>query len=365
MGILALLTVAPVLVTHALGACTGMSTADTGTCPTDQCQSLETDFGSSSVLVAAAGAENSSAMFVSEQEPNHAFIDSNNLVLSLVKASNSGYEGSTVYFTKWIHYGTVTAVLRSGSTSPGIVSSFQLQSDDGSSIDMDWVGASSNRVQANFYTSNQIELSQAAAPILTTDPTASSIEYKIVWLPDSLTWYANGLAVRTVNRQNTWAEGEQRFNYPDQPARLSFSIWDASASTNPALTQKWAGVMRTDKSEFSMTIESVSVECYSNTTSHSSSPPSAKASADSEPRLSDLGPSGSTEKNDLSNFGLEPDNSVSKSESSDVTSISESGDDLSKWLAGINTSSAPRSLGNASIYCTLLAVLGLATFFPI
>ncbi|KAJ2793254.1 putative glycosidase CRH2, partial [Coemansia guatemalensis] len=292
MGILALLTVAPLLVAHALGACTGMNAADKGTCPTDQCQALDTDFGGSSVLAAAAAADNGSAKFVSEQEPNHASVDSNSLVLSLVKTSSGGYEGSTVYFTKWVHYGTISAVIRSGSTSPGVVSSFQLQSDDGSSIDMDWVGVSSNRVQANFYTRNQIELSQAAAPILATDPTASSIEYKIVWLPDSLTWYANGLAVRTVNRQNTWAEGEQRFNYPDQPARLSFSIWDSSASANPALTQDWAGVMKTDESEFSMTIESVSVECYSNSTSHSSSSTSANPSADSEPRLSDSGPSG-------------------------------------------------------------------------
>ncbi|KAJ2078039.1 putative glycosidase CRH2 [Coemansia sp. RSA 988] len=361
MGILALLTVAPLLVAHALGACTGMNTADKGTCPTDQCQALDTDFGGPSVLAAVA-ADNSGAKFVSAQEPNHASIDSKSLVLSLAKASNGGYEGSTVYFTKWIHYGTITAVVRSGSTSPGVISSFQLQSDDGSSIDMDWVGASSNRVQANFYTGSQLELSQAVASILSVDPTSSSIEYKIVWLPDSLTWYANGLAVRTVNRQSTWAEGEQRFNYPDQPARLSFSIWDSSASVNPALTQEWAGVMKTDGSEFSMAVESVSVDCYSNTTSHSSLPPSGNPSADSEPRLSVSGPSAPAEKNDLSNFGLDPYNSETTSEFSTVTSSSESEDDLSKWLAGINTSSASRTLGSAKFNFALLTAIGIAMF---
>ncbi|KAJ2454162.1 putative glycosidase CRH2 [Coemansia sp. RSA 2336] len=352
MKALSLVAGASLLAAHALGACTGMNAADKGTCPVETCVELDQGFGSPSILASAAElTPNSNASFVSEQQPNHASISSGNLVLSLVN-TGSAYEGATVYYDKWIHYGTVTVVLRSGSTAEGIISSVQLQSEDGSSIDMDWVGASSNRVQANYYTNNQMELSSAAAPIMTTDPTSSFIEYKIVWLPDTLAWYANGLAVRTVSRRNTWAEGEQRYKYPDSPARLSFSIWDSGSSTNPALTQEWAGTMQTTKSEFSMAIKSVKVQCYSNSTlqatqtSSQSDLPSAAAQRETKP-------SESASKDDLSDFGL--DTQGTNSIYSSPTSETAVENDVSKWLAGLTTSGGPRPL-HISLLTVALAI---------
>ncbi|KAJ2842134.1 CRH- protein, partial [Coemansia brasiliensis] len=253
----------------------------------------------------------------------------------------------------WIHYGTITVVLRSGSTAAGVVSSVQLQSEDGSSIDMDWVGISSNRVQANYYTNNQMELSTAAAPIMSIDPTSNFITYKIVWLPDTITWYANGLAVRTVSRRNTWAEGEQRYKYPDSPARLSFSIWDSGSSTNPALTQAWAGTLQTDKNKFTMSIKSVTVQCYSNSTSqpaHTSSEsetPSAAAQRETKP-------SESMSKDDLSDFGL--DTQGTSSIYSSPTSETTVENDLSKWLAGLTTSEGSRPLHISLLTVVILAI---------
>ncbi|KAJ2658401.1 putative glycosidase CRH2 [Coemansia sp. RSA 1199] len=363
----ALLAVAPLFVAHALGACTGLNAADQGVCPAEQCLELDESFTSSSVLVAAADlstGSGSKATFVSEQDPNNAAISSGNLVLSLVK-SDGGYAGSTAYFTRWIHYGTVTAVVRSGSTTPGVVSSFQLQSDDGSSIDLDWVGASSNRVQANYYTNGQIDLTKAAAPILTADPTSSFIVYKIVWLPDSLTWYANGLAVRTVNRRDTWAEGEQRFDYPDKPARLSFAIWDASSSVNSALTQEWAGSMQTNESKFSMAIKSVTVQCYSNSTlqnAHGSNDDNASSAA--EQQESDAEPSESLSKENLSDFGLDREESRTTTIlSSSTSSMNSNEDDLSKWLANFTTSAASKQLHSFGVISSLLIAAGLAVTF--
>ncbi|KAJ2864878.1 putative glycosidase CRH2, partial [Coemansia asiatica] len=241
-----LLGIAPLFASHALAACSGMNTADQGSCPSDQCSALNEQFSSSSVLVSLSNYNlnsDTNATFVSEQSPDLAAIKDGNLVLSLKQSSSSAgtFAGATAYFTRWIHYGTVTARIKSGSTAAGVISSLQLQDDAGSSIDFDWVGLSSNRAQANFYTDNQVQLSQASAPVLSVDPTKSFVEYRIVWLPDSLTWYANGFAVRTVRREETWAEGEQKFHYPDKPARLSFSIWQSSTSINPAMTEQWAG----------------------------------------------------------------------------------------------------------------------------
>ncbi|KAJ2650536.1 putative glycosidase CRH2 [Coemansia sp. RSA 1250] len=341
MKTLPLVAGASLLTAHALGACTGMNAADKGTCPAEKCAELDQGFGSPSILTSAAElTPNSNASFVSEQQPNHASISSGNLVLSLVN-TGSAYEGTTVYFDKWIHYGTVTVVLRSGSTAAGVISSVQLQSEDGSSIDMDWVGASSNRVQANYYTNNQMELSDAVAPIMSIDPTSNFIEYKIVWLPDTLAWYANGLAVRTVSRRNTWAEGEQRYKYPDSPSRLSFSIWDSGSSTNPALTQTWAGTLQTGKSEFSMVIKSVAVQCYSNSTSQAIQTPS-ESETPSEAAQRETKPSESASKDDLSDFGL--DTQETSSIYSSLTSETTVDNDVSKWLAGLTTSGGPRPL---------------------
>ncbi|KAJ2669379.1 putative glycosidase CRH2, partial [Coemansia sp. RSA 1285] len=315
MRLLASIGIATLLVDYALGACTGMNAADSGACPVSQCASLVDDFSSNDTL-ASSGTSTlpSNAQFVSELSPDYASITGDGLTLSLVK-SGSGYKGTTVYFTKWIEYGVITARIRTGSDTPGVISSLQLQDESGTSIDMDWVGNSPNSVQANYYTENQLELSQATSASLTSNPASSFSIYKIVWLPDSLTWYANGFAVRTVNRMDTWAEGEQRFKYPSSASRLSFSIWSASDASNPELTQQWAGTIPSTSTEtqFSMTIARVQVDCYTNTTDAAKSSVSPQSSASNDSSF--VSPKSVTEV-DLSNFGLssqEPTSSLSSS----------------------------------------------------
>ncbi|KAJ2642557.1 putative glycosidase CRH2 [Coemansia sp. RSA 1694] len=355
------------LLGHALGACTGMNAADRGICPSEMCHALDENFALASALSASAASSNAS--FISEQQPDRASIKADSLTLLLKQSpTGSGYEGSTAYFRRWIHYGTITAVVRSGSTAPGVVSSLQLQDSAGSSIDLDWVGISSNRVQANYYTRGQLELSQAAAPILPMDPTDSFIEYRIVWLPNSLTWYANGLAVRTVNRKDTWAEGEQRFHYPDQPARLSFSIWDAANSINPGLTQAWAGSLLPYSSgaQFAMAVKSVTVQCYSNATmpvSHDTNTTPATLNSSPPATASAATTSAPAPSSNLSNFGREPSHS-STDNSRSAEATASSSDDLSKWLAGI-TSSSPsetsRRLGTMAYICIALSIAALSS----
>ncbi|KAJ2779065.1 (ABC) transporter [Coemansia javaensis] len=327
-----------------------MSAADKGTCPAGRCVSLDVDFRGPTALGAAAGQSagaDANATFVPDGPAGRISHESGKLELTLAQAaSGSGYEGATVYFTRWIHYGAVSAVIRSGSTAPGVVSSFQLQSDDGSSIDMDWVGASSNRVQANFYVRHQLDPLQASAPILATDPTASFVEYKIVWLPDSLTWYANGLAVRTVHRQDTWAEGERRFSFPDRPARLSFSIWDAAESADPGLTQRWAGSIQGNGSSFTMAVESVSIQCHADFVAGDHRAPHGDrvaSSTSSGLRSADSPLPVSTSGSDLGNFGFAPGAAAGAAGKGAATpGPGPPDDDLSRWLASVYTSSEAR-----------------------
>ncbi|KAJ1812049.1 putative glycosidase CRH2 [Coemansia sp. RSA 2598] len=379
----ALLGIAPLFASHALAACSGMNTADQGACPANQCSALNERFSSSNVLVSSSSYSPESdvdASFVSEQFPDFATIKDGNLVLSLKQSSGSdagSFAGATAYFTRWIHYGTVTARIKSGSTADGVISSLQLQDDAGSSIDLDWVGISSNRAQANYYTNSQMQLSQAAAPVLPVDPTKSFVEYKIVWLPDSLTWYANGFAVRTVRREETWAEGEQKFHYPDKPARLSFSIWQSSSSINPAMTQQWAGSFGPQQpgSEFQMLVNSVSVQCYSNSSSLVNTAHNVNSldgdtkSSDQKQQNTPIASSKSAVINELSNFGLA---SSESSQSSDGEQSSESSlaplsgdssdDDLSKWLAGLNSPFSSSSCQHKAqgLVASLIVACGIA-----
>ncbi|KAJ2026292.1 putative glycosidase CRH2 [Coemansia sp. S610] len=361
-----LLGAASLLLGHALGACTGMNAADRGLCPTGKCQALDEDFALASALD-SYGSPSSNASFISEQRPDHASVNDGSLLLSLKRSPDgSGYEGSTAYFGRWIHYGTITAVVRSGSTAPGVVSSLQLQDSTGSSIDMDWVGTSSNRVQANYYTSGQLALSEAVAPVLPRDPTDSFIEYRIVWLPNSLTWYANGLAVRTVNRKDTWAEGEQRFHYPDQPARLSFSIWDSANSINPGLTQAWAGILATYSAEtrFTMAVKSVTVQCYSNFTMPVSHDTNATFSTSGvlAPTSESAPTSTSAPSSNLSNFGRDPEHPTKSDTSRSLSAAVSPSDDLSSWLAGLTSASSPgpdKRLGTVVCICVTVSIATL------
>ncbi|KAI7826785.1 concanavalin A-like lectin/glucanase domain-containing protein [Kickxella alabastrina] len=362
MKVLTLVGLASLLVSHALAACSGMNVADSGTCPTMQCQAINNNFSNPTVLASAesySATPNSNATFVSEQTPDFAAVDRENLVLSLrrsASANTASYVGSTVYFTRWIHYGVITAMIKSGSTTAGVVSSFQLQDDSGSSIDFDWVGISTNRVQANYYTNSQVQLSGAVAPILAANPINTFVEYKIVWLPDSLTWYANGFAVRSVKRKDTWAEGEQKYNYPSKPARLSFSIWDASKSINPSMTQSWAGTIQSTSPQFDMVIKSVTVNCYNNGTGLTNTPHNSNALASGSVALSNQQQGASlvassktvSANNGLANFGQSSEedddrDSLEDEHSSLLTKSAAPADDLSKWLAGLNASTTSAS----------------------
>ncbi|KAJ2557229.1 putative glycosidase CRH2 [Coemansia sp. RSA 1933] len=327
-----------------------MSSADSGACPASQCASVTNDFSNNDTFASYGSSISADTQFVSELSPDYASITSDGLSLSLVKSGTS-YQGTTVYFTEWIQYGVITAQIQSGSTASGVVSSLQLQDESGASIDMDWIGNSPNSVQANYYVESQLELSQAASSSLTNDPTGSFVTYKIVWLPDSLTWYANGFAIRTVNRKDTWAEGEQKYKYPSNASRLSFSIWNAADSSDPSAVQQWAGSIPSSSTEaqFTMTVKRVQIQCYSNSTD------SADISQSSDEGDSSASSSGSASEVDLSNFGLSTQDSSSSSDSTG----SSGGNNLSRWLAEQNMSSGARQDHALEIATSFLSLFGI------
>jgi len=52
------------------------------------------------------------------------------------------------------------------------------------------------------------------------------VTYGIDWTADSITWYANGNAVRTLNREDT-KDDSGDYLYPTDSSQLQLSVWDA------------------------------------------------------------------------------------------------------------------------------------------
>ncbi|KAJ2418159.1 putative glycosidase CRH2, partial [Coemansia sp. RSA 2531] len=67
--------------------------------------------------------------YVSKFEPSNAQLSNSQLELTLVKQSDNKGFGAVVTGTRAIQYGTVTAVIRSASTSGGVVSSMIVRDD--------------------------------------------------------------------------------------------------------------------------------------------------------------------------------------------------------------------------------------------
>ncbi|KAG0203360.1 hypothetical protein BGX28_004358 [Mortierella sp. GBA30] len=164
-------------------------------------------------------------------------------------------------------YGTVTARIKSGSPTGGIVSSFIYRSSlTGDEIDYEWVGKEPTEVQSNFYwhtpasmDPKDIDYSHSRRKSLGIDLSQEYQTYTIEWLPDSLTWFINGQAVRTLLR----SEANNGTQYPSTPSQIQFSIWDGGLSE--AETREWAGGPTdwVSQSTYEMFVDWVDIKCYS------------------------------------------------------------------------------------------------------
>lgn len=102
------------------------------------------------------------ADWTSDFTPDNSATDGNTLLLNMklntTKKNEFGkYQGfgATVSSTRWMLYGTVSARIKSGSSSLGVVSSFVVSNNTastiGDEIDLEWVGLNTNEVQTNYY----------------------------------------------------------------------------------------------------------------------------------------------------------------------------------------------------------------------
>jgi len=195
---------------------------------------------------------------------------SSELVLTLTQANN----GTKISSTRYVHYGTITATLKTARTA-GVVNAFITMSDVKDEIDWEWPGANVTQAQSNFFWLGQVNYSATNGETHygISDTYANYHAYSIDWQPDTLTWSIDGNIVRTVNRVDTLSKDGTHYAYPSTPSRVQLSIWPAGIPSMPQGTVEWAGGMinwsdpdYVAQGQFSVLVKSVTIQCSQETT---------------------------------------------------------------------------------------------------
>lgn len=208
------------------------------------CTSQETQFDKSSDAVAIKqykGNPNDNS-FVSIFEPNNANVENGNLVLkmTLPKGKKQGF-GATVDSTHTIHYGRVTARVKTASVAKGVVTAFIIRNDQiGDELDFEWVGKDPSQVQVNYFYHDILDYGNSKRIDVGADTSADYHDYTIDWSEDSVKWIVDGKTVHTLNRKDTYDSKKKVYKYPSAEGRVGLSIWDGGNAPGKG-TQEWAG----------------------------------------------------------------------------------------------------------------------------
>jgi beta-glucanase (GH16 family) len=157
--------------------------------------------------------------------------------LALLLTEDNG--GTRISSTHYVHYGTITAKLKTGRWN-GVVVAFITMSDIKDEIDWEFPGAKTTEGQSNFFWQGVIpEKTNGGVHETSSDTFSDYHDYTIDWQQDTLTFLIDGKAVRTVKRSSTDVDGTD--HYPSTPSRVQLSIWPAGIESSPQGTIEWSG----------------------------------------------------------------------------------------------------------------------------
>ncbi|KAH7122038.1 concanavalin A-like lectin/glucanase domain-containing protein [Dactylonectria estremocensis] len=159
-----------------------------------------------------------------------------NTLLTMAKDTSGTVLSSTVYM--W--YGNVKARLKT-SRGAGVVTAFILFSDVKDEIDFEFIGVDLETAQTNYYFQGITTYPTHAENLTMSNSYKNFHDYEIRWTPDKVEWYIDDTLGRTLNKEDTWNETTQNFDFPQTPARVQLSLWPGGLSTNEAGTIAWAG----------------------------------------------------------------------------------------------------------------------------
>lgn len=139
----------------------------------------------------------------------------------------------------------------------GVVSSFYLQSDDLDEIDLEWIGSDITEVQTNYFSKGNTSTYDRGSFHPVSSPQTEYHNYTIDWTESALTWYIDGVSIRTIS-------SDVSSGYPQTPMYIVTGIWAGGDPSNAAGTIEWAGGL-VDYSEapFTMHVKDMIVSDYS------------------------------------------------------------------------------------------------------
>lgn len=145
----------------------------------------------------------------------------------------------TVQTAFYVFFGQIEVMLKAAS-GQGIISTFNMLSDDLDEIDVEIMGGNTSFTSTNYYGwGNTSQFNTLYIP--STGPGWGSEgamgavhNYTINWTPDQVEWIFDGNPVRTAGRG---AAGQ----WPQTPSFLKFGIWAGGDPNLPKGTRVWAG----------------------------------------------------------------------------------------------------------------------------
>ncbi|KAI3402547.2 UTR2 [Candida oxycetoniae] len=175
--------------------------------------------------------------------------------------------GTVVSSTKYLWYGKVSAKFKT-SRSRGVISAFILFSDVQDEIDYEYVGYDLSTPQSNFYAQGILNYTNSRNSTVN-DTFEYYHLYEIDWHEDHVDWIVDNEKVRTLNRADTWNDTTKRYDFPQTPSRIQFSLWPGGDPSNGLGTIEWAGGEIDwnspdiqDYGYFYARLAEIKVECY-------------------------------------------------------------------------------------------------------
>ncbi|KAH7907951.1 glycoside hydrolase family 16 protein [Hygrophoropsis aurantiaca] len=151
--------------------------------------------------------------------------------------------GTLVSSTRYVHYGTISARLKTGRWA-GVVTAFITMSSIKDEIDWEFPGNATTQGQTNYFWQGFIpQTTNGVIEYGLTDTYSDWHDYTIDWQPTALTFYVDGNVTRTIQASDCVNNATGVSEYPNTPSRIQLSLWPAGISSEPQGTVEWAGGM--------------------------------------------------------------------------------------------------------------------------
>lgn len=246
-----------------LGACDYKSSYNNSSCaPLPICKSQKFNF------------ENTDSIISQEEydgDPEKYGWITNGKILShknkaLIIMEKESY-GTVLASTRAVWYGKVSTRMKT-SHGAGVVSAFILMSGSKDEIDYEFIGSDLEHAQSNYYYQGFLDHSHSEK-VGVSDTHDYYHTFEIDWQPEVIHWSIDGVAIRSLKREDTFNKTTGKYHFPQTPSTIYLSLWPGGSSKNEQGTISWAGgpinwKMREleEPGYLWAAVDSISIKCY-------------------------------------------------------------------------------------------------------